>query len=179
MPGLLGAFGEQKTRPILHENGCTDAGESPQVLRGTCGHNATREEEERLEAMVSHVDMDDQCTSAILKHPVPYEETKEAVHLAVEEVGAQKQQEHREKTTHDSPSAPTRKEVQNTVMHREKGGASSLVNGEGRLGVLRLLRAFVLPHHLWNHTFMFFVAGHSRYAAVMPCFSWHKNIMVM
>ena len=124
-------------------------------------------------------DTTDQCKSEILKNPVPYEDTKEAVHISVDEVGAKKQKENREKKTQDSPSAHKRKYVQNTVMHREQEGASSLVNGEGRLGVLRLLRAFVLPHHLWNHTFMFFVAGHSRYAAVMPCFSWHKNIMVM
>ena len=45
--------------------------------------------------------------------------------------------------------------------------------------MLRMLLACLLPHHFLNNTFMFFVDGHSLYTAVMPCFSWHKNIMVI
>ena len=93
----------KKTRTILHENGCTEAGESPKVMRGTFGHNTTLEEEESLEDIVSNLDIEDQCKSAILKNPVPYEDTKEAGHISVDEVGAKKQKENREKKTQDSP----------------------------------------------------------------------------
>ena len=60
---------------------------------------------------------------------VPSEETNEAVHIAVDEVGAKKQQEHREKKPQDSPAEPKRKDVQDTVIHREKEGAFSLLHG--------------------------------------------------
>jgi hypothetical protein len=133
---------EQTTRTILHENGFTEAGESPKVIRGTFGHNVTIEEEESLEDIVRTLDIEDQCKSAILKNPVLYEDTKEAVHISVDEVGAKKQKENREKKTQDSPSEPKRKYVQNTVIHIEKEGASYILNGYGRLCVLRMLLAF-------------------------------------
>jgi hypothetical protein len=120
---------EQKPRPILHENGFTEAGESPKDMRGPFGHNVTLEEEESREDMVSNLDIEDQCKSAILKHPVPYEDTKEAVPISVDEVGAKKQKENREKKAPASPSEPKRKYGQNTVMHREKEGASSILKG--------------------------------------------------
>ncbi len=170
---------EQKTRTILHENGCTEAGESPKVMRGTFGHNVTIEEEESLDTIVRNLDIADQCKSEILKNPVPYEDTKEAVNISLDEVGAKQQKENREKKTQGPPSEHKRKYMQNTVIHREKEGASSILNGYGRLCVLRMLLAFLLHNHLLNNTFMFFVDGHSLYAAVMQFFSWHKNIMVI
>jgi hypothetical protein len=120
---------EQKTRTILHENGGTEAGESSKVLRGTFGHNGTLEEEESLDTLVRTLDIADQCTAEILKNPVPYAETKEAGNLSRDEVGAKQQKENREKKTQDPPAEPKRKYMQNTVMHREKAGASSMLNG--------------------------------------------------
>jgi hypothetical protein len=64
---------EQKTCTILHENGCTEAGESPKGMRGTFGHNVTIEEEESLDTMVRNVDIADRGKSEILKNPVPYD----------------------------------------------------------------------------------------------------------
>ncbi len=55
---------EQKTRTILHENGCTEAGESQKVIRGTFCQNVTIEEEERLKDIVRKFDLEDQCKSA-------------------------------------------------------------------------------------------------------------------
>jgi len=170
---------EQKTRTILHENGCTEAGESQKVIRGTFCQNVTIEEEERLKDIVRKFDLEDQCKSAILKNPVPYEDTKEAVNISIDEVGAKQQKDNREKKPQDPPSEPKRKYIQNTVIHIEKEGASYILNGYGVLCVLRILLAFLLYNHLLENTLMFFVDGHSLYSAVIQFFSGHKNIIVI
>lgn len=170
---------EQKTRTILHENGCTEAGESQKVIRGTFCQNVTIEEEEHLKDIVRKFDLEDQFKSAILKNPVPYEDTKEAVNISLDEVGAKQQKDNREKKPQDPPSEPKRKYIQNTVIHIEKEGAFYILNGYGVLCVLRILLAFLLYNHLLENTLMFFVDGHSLYSAVIQFFSGHKNIIVI
>ncbi len=101
------------------------------------------------------------------------------MHISIDEVGAKQQKDHREKETQDPPSERKRKYIQNTVIHREKEGASYILNGYGVLCVLRILLAFLLHNHLLENTLMFFVDGHSLYSAVIRFFSWHKNIIVI
>jgi hypothetical protein len=65
--------------------------------------------EESLDTMVRNVDIADQGKSEILKNPVPYEDTKEAVNISIDEVGAKQQTENREKKTQGPPAEHKRK----------------------------------------------------------------------
>jgi len=125
--------------------------------------------------MVKAYDIAEELQPEILTNPVPYEDVKEAVNISLDEVGAKKQKETREKGTQDSPDEKKRKYVQNTVIHVEKEGASYILNGAGVLCVLRQLLAFLLHNHLLKNTLMFFVDGHSLYSSVIDFFSWHKK----
>ncbi len=138
---------EEKTRTILQENSFTEEGESLKVIRGSCCPTPPLVSDADLQEIVKAYDIEDQLKPEILTNPVPYEDVKEAVNISIDEVGAKKQKETREKGTQDSPDEKKRKYVQNTVIHVEKEGASYILNGAGVFCVLRQLLAFLL----WNH----------------------------
>ncbi len=170
---------EGKTQTILQENGWSQEGESLKVIIGPFCPTSTIVSDENLQEMVKAYDIEEQLKSEILTNPVPYEDVKESVNISLDEVGAKKQKETREKDTQDPPDEKKRKYVQNTVIHVEKEGASYILNGAGVLCVLRLLLAFLLHNHLLKNTLMFFVDGNSLYSSVIGFFSWHKKVRVI
>ncbi len=170
---------EEKTQTILQENGLSQKGESRKVIIGPFCPTPPIVSEENLQEMVKAYDLAEELQPEILTNPVPYEDVKEAVNISLDEVGAKKQKETREKGTQDSPDEKKRKYVQNTVIHVEKEGASYILNGAGVLCVLRQLLAFLLHNHLLKNTLMFFVDGHSLYSSVIDFFSWHKKVHVV
>ena len=54
-----------------------------------------------------------------------------------------------------------------------------MLNGDGALGVLRLLLALLLHNTLLSHAFVFFVDGNAFYSAVVRYFSWYSNLSVI
>ncbi len=170
---------EEKTQTILQENGLSQKGESRKVIIGRFCPTPPIVSEENLQEMVKAYDIAEELQPEILTNPVPYEDVKEAVNISLDEVGAKKQKETREKGTQDSPDEKKRKYVQNTVIHVEKEGASYILNGAGVLCVLRQLLAFLLHNHLLKNTLMFFVDGHSLYSSVIDFFAWHKKVHVI
>ena len=115
----------------------------------------------------------------ILKNPVSYEDPQDAVKISIDDVGAKKQKETREPQPHGPPSKKKRVYVQNTVIHVEQGGQFYMLNGDGALGVLRLLLAFLLHNKLLSHAFVFFVDGNAFYSSVARYFSWYSNLSVI
>ena len=170
---------EGKTRTILQDNGWSHEGESLKVIIGPFCPTPTIVSDENLQEMVKAYDIEEQLQSEILTNPVPYEDVKESVNISLDDVGAKKQKETREKDTQGPPEEKKRTYVQNTVIHVEKEGASYILNGAGVLCVLRLLLAFLLHNHLLKNTLMFFVDGHSLYSSVIGFFSWHKKVRVI
>ncbi len=170
---------EEKTQTILQENGLSQKGESRKVIIGPFCPTPPIVSEENLQEMVKAYDIAEELQPEILTNPVPYEDVKEAVNISLDEVGAKKQKETREKGTQDSPDEKKRKYVQNTVIHVEKEGASYILNGAGVLCVLRQLLAFLLHNHLLKNTLMFFVDGNSLYSSVIDFFAWHKKVHVI
>ncbi|MFQ5652599.1 MAG: hypothetical protein ACE5IY_21920 [bacterium] len=170
---------EEKVRTIFQENDFTEAGEPQGVIRELFGQSVPLVKEESLNDIVLDFDISDTFKPEILNNPVPYEDAKEAVNISVDEVGAKKQRENREKKTQDPPSEKKRKYVQNTIIHVEQAGASYILNGYGVLCVLRILLAFLLNNDLLGNTLIFFVDGRSLYTTVVQFFSWHNNITVI
>ena len=170
---------EEKTLRILEENGFSQEGESLEVITGTFCFAPPIVSDEGLQERVRTYDIEDQWKPEILANPVPYEDVKKSVNISIDEVGAKKQKETREKGAQDSPEEEKRKYVQNTVIHVEKEGASYILNGSSVFCVLRQLLAFLLCNHLLTNTLMFFVDGHSLYSSVITFFSWHKNVRVI
>ena len=132
-----------------------------------------------LNELVTAQGLSDLSRIDMLKNPVSYEDTQEAVKISVDDVGAKKQKETREPKAHSPPSKKKRVYVQNTVIHVEQGGKFYILNGYGVLCVLRLLLAFLLHNELLGHTFVFFVDGHSLYSSVVHYFSWYPNLSVI
>ena len=170
---------EEKTLRILEENGFSQEGESLEVITGTFCFAPPIVSDEGLQERVRTYDIEDQWKPEILANPVPYEDVKKSVNISIDEVGAKKQKETREKGAQDSSDEKKRKYVQNTVIHVEKEGASYILNGSSVFCVLRQLLAFLLCNHLLTNTLMFFVDGHSLYSSVIVFFSWHKNVRVI
>ena len=132
-----------------------------------------------LNELVTACDLSDQCRIDMLKNPVSYEDAEDAVNISIDDVGAKKQKETREQNTHSPPSKKKRAYVHNTVIHVEQGGLFYILNGYGVICVLRLLLAFLLHNQLLDHTFIFFVDGHSFYTSVVQFFSWYTKISVI
>ena len=170
---------EEKTLRILEENGFSQEGESLKVIKGTFCSAPSIVSDEDLQEMVRTYDIEDPLKPEILVNPAPYEDVKKSVNISIDEVGAKKQKETREKGAQDSPDEEKRKYVQNTVIHVEKEGASYILNGSSVFCVLRQLLAFLLCNHLLTSTLMFFVDGHSLYSSVIVFFSWHKKVRVI
>ena len=170
---------EERSQTIFQDNGFTQEGESVQVIIDSCDDNPSMLSEESLKETVTACDIDEELQLEILKNPVPYENTQEAVNISVDEVGAKQQKGTREKGSRDSPEEKKRKYVQTTVIHVEEEGGSYILNGDSVLGVLRLLLAFLLHNHLLKNILMFFVDGHSLYSSVISFFSWHKKVRVI
>src|SRR5437667_10857039 len=124
------------------------------------------EQQHKLKEIVRKLGLEDQCKSEILKNHVPYEDTKEAVNISIDEVVAKQQKDNREKKPQDPPSETKRKYIQNTVIHIEKEGASYILNGYVVLCVMRILLAFFFYNHLLENILMFFVDARSLYYAV-------------
>ena len=132
-----------------------------------------------LNALVTAGGLSEQSRSDMVKNPVSYEDAQEAVNISVDEVGAKKQKETREQKPHGPPAKKKRAYIHNTVIHVEHGGKLYMLNGYGVPSVLRLLLAFLLENQLVSHPFIFFVDGHSLYAAVVQFFSWHTKVSVI
>ncbi len=170
---------EERSQTIFQENGFTQEGESVQIIIDSCDDNPSILSEESLKEIVTACDIDEELQLEILKNPVPYENTQEAVNISVDEVGAKQQKGTREKGSRDSPEEKKRKYVQTTVIHVEKEGGSYILNGDSVLGVLRLLLAFLLNNHLLENILIFHVDGNSLYSSVIGFFSWHKRVRVI
>lgn len=170
---------EHQARLIFHDHGFSPEGQPQAGIAEAHCLNPPVIQQEDLKELLIGCDLPEAWQSDILSNPVPYEDSQSAVPISIDDVGAKKQKESREKPGHAPPSKKKRVYVQNTVIHVEKGDRSYLLNGESAMSVLRLLLAFLLHNQLLGNTFIFFVDGHSLYSTVSQYFSWCKNMSVI
>jgi hypothetical protein len=132
--------------------------------------------EEKLDEIINTCNLEESLKPLISKNPVPYENTKDAVNISLDDVGAKKQEETRSKVSKVKESnelvvvKKKRKYVQNTVIHVEKEGKSYILNGYGVFNVLQLLLGFLFYNNLQEHTLVFFVDGHGLFTSVLRLF---------
>lgn len=175
---LLQEHLEEKASLIFQENGYTPEGHPQDIILATESLDSSLSAEELKELLVDS-DLSEAWTADILSNPVAYEDPQSAVMISLDDVGAKRQKESRERPAHAPPGKKKRAYVQNTVIHVEQGGRSYLLNGHGVMWVLRLLVAFLLHNQLIGKTFVFFVDGHSLYSSVLEFFSWYTNKSVI
>ena len=176
---LLQEYLEHKTSTIFQANGFTPEGCPQEFITEPLTPNTSTLEEEALEGALVDYSFFKDYKAEILKNPVPYEDAKQSVNISIDDVGAKKQKENRDKTSDDPLSKKKNVYVQNSVIHVEKGGKSYILNGYGMLGVLRILLAFLLHNHLLSNRWVFFVDGNSLYSMVAELFAWHKSLSVI
>lgn len=175
----LQAHHEHQTSLIFQDHGFSPEGQPQVSIAEAHSLNPPVIQHEDLKELLMGCDLPEAWQSDILSNPVPYEDSQSAVNISIDDVGAKKQKESRERPASAPPSKKKRVYVQNTVIHVEKGGRSYLLNGEGVMSVLRLLLAFLLHNQLLGNTFVFFVDGHSLYSTMSQYFSWYKDMSVI
>ncbi len=114
----------------------------------------------------------------MLKNPVPYEDSKDAVRVSIDDVTVKKQKENREQFTVEENSG--KKYVHDTIAHVTKNGKSYVLNGYSTIQVLRILIAFIFHNKLSKHRIQFFTDGHTALNdAIRKRFSWITNIGII
>jgi hypothetical protein len=169
---------EEKSKSILLENGFTEDGM----------HNGDNEEYENnqpdvlVEEIVSNTlkKCQQHCKfpEELFNNPVPYEDPKKTINIAIDDVNVKKQEEHRDKGI--KTNERKRKYVHNTVAHISKEDSSYTLNGYGINSVLSFITAFILNNGLTGNRFQFFTDGHTTLnETIIKCFSWYHNMGII
>ena len=176
---------EQKTMTIFKENRFVPDAVPQDGVSKPFVQTESVLKEEYLRSLSESCNIEDSFKSEIAANPVPYEDPGDAVNISLDDVGAKKQKEKREKQVKSSgvsqETAPKRKRqyVQNTVVHIEKRGRSYILNGYGVPSVLKLLIGFLFYNDLWSNTLVFFIDGHSLFSQVTSFFFRHDKVIII
>jgi hypothetical protein len=189
---------EKEARRIVREGGLDEETLTPtgDVVAGECVHLAA----EVVDAALREVAPDEETLSAMRKNPVNYEKPSAAVNVAMDDVLAKKQKEHRERhrnTAQAPPDSPTpserpapgrrpeapedeKKRVHTTVAHVEVGGQKRVFASSGVLSTCLLVMAFLLANNQRRSTWMFFVDGQrSLQDLLLRVFAWQGTMQLI
>lgn len=116
----------------------------------------------------------------ILDNPVIYEDPSKCIDIAIDDVGAKRQNEKRVKESNLTEKQTKRKYVYNTVIRVDKEQSCYSMVGSGIKTTIRYLIAFLLSNRLTECRFQFFTDGHTILNdTILRCFVWYPNLGII
>jgi len=115
--------------------------------------------EENLKQIKQEYKLTDEEMEEIKSNPVEYEERKESVEIAIDDVGVKSQKESRLKEE-NKIEEKGRKYHQTTVAVIKNETLSYVISGAGQIEVLEMVIAFLIVNNLYGREKIFFVDAH-------------------
>lgn len=138
--------------------------------------------EERVEACLRAVTVDEVARAEMRANPVRYEDPQHSVNVSIDDVGVKRQKAQRPKKGDPPPAeaAPT-KFIHTTVAEVQTEAGRYVLSAGGVVKVLRLLLAFLLQNGLTGRQLICFMDGqkslHTHLAQVLRCYRGWQVIL--
>jgi hypothetical protein len=168
---------EQRAVEILHEHGFTTDGAPTDTAVDRSEQVLVTLPLAQVEQAVQACAPEPEWVEAMVNNPVAYEDPAQSTQVSLDDVNVKRQKATRKGAQEPEPK---RKYVHNTIAHLAHAGASYILNGNGIVGVLRLLLAFLLHNHLLPYNLIFFVDGQrTLYTAILRAFAWLQPVQII
>ena len=168
---------EQRAIEILHEHSFTTDGVPTDTAVDRSEQALDTLPSAQVERAIQGCAPEPEWVEEMTNNPVAYEDPGQSTQVSLDDVDVKRQ-----KATRKGAREPEqrRKYVHDTIAHVAHAGASYIINGNGIVGVLRLVLAFLLHNHLLQYNLIFFVDGQrTLYTAIWRAFAWLQPVQVI
>jgi hypothetical protein len=120
------------------------------------------------------------CSSSVgyIENPIGYEDPRETVNIAVDDVNVKRQEESR--IPGQKRNEHKRKYAHNTIAHLSYSGTKYVLNSASTVSLVPVIMSFLLTNGLFRKRFQFFTDGHTVLnKTIIKFFSWKKNIGII
>lgn len=172
-------FLEKKTKAIFDKNNFTEEG-IPQNIEEYKDNKVTLIPEEKIKEAIESCGLLAEQVAEILKNPVCYEDSAQAVNISIDDVLVKEQKEKRAVVENQESEGKKRKSIANTIAHIQKDDKFYVVNGYSLLATLRIIIGFLVNNDLLKYRLQFFMDGERKLrTGIFKVFSWFKNIGII